>query len=525
MRRSFVFVILSIFSYCVLHNSECIAQYTVFQKRYHAFYDFGVGNSIIPTLDNGFVVSGSTNYVQYGQYDVYILKVDSNGTPQWSRTYAINNETESSNIILSTVDHGFIIGGVFRDFPGNINQRIFLTKVDSTGIPQWIKAYGTMYDDAISSLILTSDGGYLLSANMSYNTTVNVFYLMKLDSIGNIEWTKTYDPGFVLVGKVFSTTDGGYMIGGSTGVGGNLDGCLIKIDTMGGIQWAKKYGGIDDDLTTGFQTIDGGFVLLGSTWSFGMGDNDFFLLKTDSIGNLLWSKTYGNSGYDYGGVACQIGNGFAMIGGGGAALADFNIIKIDSVGNEEWNAYYGGGTWTRYSRGVAWAKDGGIILSGTRNSTFNDADIFFVKTDPIGYTGCAETLWWLTETSPPTFDSVLTLSTSGIIVSSYSPVLIDSFFQVTEFTTCLGVSDGFNKLQTDLPISIFPNPFTTSVTINFSQKQIDGHIRIFDSLGSMVYQKKIAKIIEVLNLEELPQGIYILNVNSENMCYKQMIIK
>ena len=203
-------------------------------------------------------------------------------------------------------------------------------------LTEWNKTYGGAKGDVAMSLVQTSDGGYALAGHTeSFGAGWADFWLVKTDSSGNMLWNKTYggtkdDGGMSLV----RTSDGGYALTGYTeSFGAGLaDFWLVKTDSSGNMLWNKKYGGADLDVAESLvQTSDGGYALAGHTFSFGVGSSDFWLVKTDSSGNMLWNKTYGGANDDGADSLVQTTDGGYALAGRtfsfGVGSSDFWLVK------------------------------------------------------------------------------------------------------------------------------------------------------------------------------------------------------
>ena len=162
-----------------------------------------------------------------------------------------------------------------------------------------------------------------------------IFGWSRLMLLAIMQWNKTYggtsyDWAYALV----QTSDGGYALAGRTasfGAGGD-DFWLVKTDSAGNMQWNKTYGGTNDDMAFALvQTSDGGYALAGYTTSFGAGGLDFWLVKTDSAGNMQWNKTYGGTNNDMAFALVQTSDGGYALAGYTASLAsglDFWLVKL-----------------------------------------------------------------------------------------------------------------------------------------------------------------------------------------------------
>ena len=171
---------------------------------------------------------------------------------------------------------------------------------------RWKQNYGGSRVEMGYSVQQTSDAGYIVTGfTTSYGAGRNDVYLIKTNTVGDTLWTRTYggthnDEGY----SVRQTTDGGYIVAGATASFAdtlNGDVYLIKTNANGDTLWTRTYGGSVSD--TGYfvqQTSDGGYVVAGYTNSFGAGGYDVYVIKTNSSGDTLWTRTYGGTGNDYG---------------------------------------------------------------------------------------------------------------------------------------------------------------------------------------------------------------------------------
>ena len=207
----------------------------------------------------------------------------------------------------------------------------------------WERTFGGNKEDVGISVQQTSDGGFiLLGVTESFGAGGGDFWLIKTDAEGKLLWERTFggeawDYGF----SVQQTSDGGFiLLGGTYSFGaGDSDFWLIKTDAEGKMLWERTFGGRDGDGGISVQqTSDGGFILLGGTESFGAGDGDFWLIKTDAEGKLLWERTFGGSKWDYGISVQQTSDGgFILLGetkSFGAGDGDFWLIKTDAEGRQ-----------------------------------------------------------------------------------------------------------------------------------------------------------------------------------------------
>lgn len=220
----------------------------------------------------------------------------------WSKTYGSSSYDEGHYGLVQTSDGGFAMAGETWSF-GSGGADFYLVRTDAQGNMLWQKAYGGPADDKCYDMIQTSDGGFALAGyTMSYGAGGQDIWLVKTDANGNAEWNQTYGgKGDECALSIVQTSDGGYALAGyTTSYGaGNMDFWLVKTDSSGNAQWNMTYGGPNDDYArTVIQTSDGGYLIGGYTESFGAGGLDAWLVKTDANGVEQWNQTYGGSGDD-----------------------------------------------------------------------------------------------------------------------------------------------------------------------------------------------------------------------------------
>lgn len=287
--------------------------------------------------DKGYIFSGSSN--DRGENtDAWIVKTDASGTALVNKTFG-GAEEDKANSIIQTSDGDYVIGGGYfaHENNGNINYNAWLFKIDSNFILQWSKTYGGL--DEITAVLQKSDGSYM-AAGKTYKTSESETdaYLIKIDANGNEQWKRTFGgTGDDTASSLLETSNGELIIAGNSR--SNQDGrvdadaWLIKTDPSGNELWSKTFGGTKYDSVASIrETSDAGFIIIGYTESFGSGELDGWLIKTDSNGNKKWSKTFGGEKDDRIFSVQQISDGTYILAGQtysyGNGSGDAWLIKV-----------------------------------------------------------------------------------------------------------------------------------------------------------------------------------------------------
>jgi hypothetical protein len=304
--------------------------------------------------------------------------------PGWTRTHGMNIASAPAYCIIQTQDGGYAFAGYYYDGSGTID--LWLVKTDQFGYMLWDKIYGTAIDRWQANwLIQTSDDGFAI-AGMS-DTSNGEFLLVKTDQNGNMQWNKTYGrANYDEAWSVVQTADGGYAIAGATSFFPlGMDFWLVKTDSSGNMLWNQTYGGTgNENAYCMVQTLDGGYALAG-TYAEGSPNTDSWLVRTDSVGNMLWNMKYDASSYDLAFSIAQTNDGgFALAGRTltASTAEDAWLIKTFANGTMQWNKKYGFENYEDFSS-VVQTRDGGYIMAGSTTS-FGSWDSWLLKTDPDG---------------------------------------------------------------------------------------------------------------------------------------------
>lgn len=310
--------------------------------------------------------------------------------PQWQRTIGGSNHDFPYSII-QTNDNGFVVAGYTFSYSSGYED-MYIVKLSFAGSIQWTRSIGGTGNDIGYSIIQTSDGGYAIGGwSNSFGTGYADFYVVKLSSAGSFQWNKVINLANNDYGiSIVQTPDRGLVLAGLSSTGGVFSSSIyiVKLDSGGSYLWSKTYGGGGDEVAFSIaKTTDGGLVTTGYTNSFGLGGNNIQIMKLDGNGTLQWSKTIGGSGPNGQGYSIiqTTDGGYAIAGvteAFGAGSYDMHIVKLDVAGTLLWTRTVGAyGQDLAYS--IVQTSDGGFTAAGRTNS-FGNSDLYVVRLNNAG---------------------------------------------------------------------------------------------------------------------------------------------
>jgi len=358
------------------------------------------GNCVRQLEDGGYIVTGATYSFSKGEYDLWLLRMDENGDTIWTRTYG-GTKRDWGNSVQPTPDGGYIITGTTASF-GAGNYDLWLIKTDSDGDTVWTRTYGGKNIDRGNSIQSTLDGAYIITGSteeiLPYSYP-KYLWVLKIDSLGDTLWTKMYygyNEGFY----VQQTSDNGYIIAGERQtVMGERDLWLLKTDELGDSLWTLIYNWgwneegrpSEERAYSVKETIDGCYITCGHS-SIQVEESGWWIVKTlvlkvDSVGNELWANRYCS------GVCKSIeqlnDDGYVI---GGEIGTDILLLRISEQGEELWTKNYGGDLYD-WANDMQLTDDGGYILTGVVDRDFygvGTGNLFLLKTDSLGLVAVSE---------------------------------------------------------------------------------------------------------------------------------------
>lgn len=420
-----------------------------------------------------------------------LLPVCSEGSPiTFERTYGGTGD-DLCNSVQQTTDGGYIAAGVYDLFN---SAAALLVKTDAYGDTLWTRKFGGAQRAADGRCVWqTTDGGFIFVAGTDFSGPGSN-WLIKTNAIGESLWTRTYGGAARMVEQ---TTDIGYVIVGGTSHLGT-DVYLIKTDSSGDTLWTKTYGGAANDKGNSVQqTRDGGYIIAGQTYSFGSGGEDAWLIKTDSVGETLWTRTFGGDSTESGISALQTNDGGYLVAGWTWSYSDspqLYLVKTDAGGDALWTKTIGiPGCWLEASSAEQ-VKDGGYIIVGSRQDMTVDGlpGVLLVRTDASG-----DTLWTRSfggEDLSAGY-SVHQTTDDGYIIAgqTYASGAGRSDFYLIKTDENGNVAVAEPKASPPrkpmLSIVCAPNPFSSGTMISLSSQASDSKplaLRVYDAQGRLV---------------------------------------
>ena len=493
-----------------------------------------------PTADNGFILAGSSlsgktgtkTAGNNGDLDYWVWKMDANGKLDWQKSLG-GSGFDLLQSIKGTQDGGFILAGTSSSNQGLDKlsdskglSDFWVVKLDAKGQEQWQQTIGGSGQEDLLTVIPTRDGGYILGGSsssaktvISATTTLKIqstakedltlksestrgsmdYWIVKLDSKGNVAWQKTYGGRYSdLLRSLEQTKDGGFILGGysnspesgdktaaSIGIG---DYWVIKTDELGAIEWQNTYGGSgDNQLYVIHQTEDEGYIVGGNTNSPGalttkggsvQSGSDFWLLRLDTKGVVVWSETYNYGKVDILTSLVENSDHSFLVGGYAQSerattakgliqkeiegINDYIALKVNTKGEAVWEKIVGSGG-EDILRKLINTRDGGYLLAGTSNA-----------------------------------------SSSG----DKSTTLGSNDFWVVK------LQDQLVPLAVQSSIEAIPNPVSTFTNIIIGYEYETGMATVVDLAGRTLQQFAISSRTVPIDMSRYPEGIYVVNIKT-----------
>ena len=479
-----------LFSVTMILTCSAFAQVVKFRKVIgNSGYDYGY--SCKQTFDKGYVIGGTTSTFGSGNTDMYIVKTDSMGVPYGQKTIGGIN-IDQGTCIRQTSDSGYVFLGYTNSY-GAGGYDFYLVKMDSSFNIQWTKTYGGTDWDFGNCVAQTTDGGYILcGSTYSYGNGNLDYYLIKTNSLGDTLWTKTYGGSNEDEAKsVVQTSDGGYILTGTTKSLGDTLGDVYTIKTFsnGDTTWTKKFGGLQADKGNDvLESISGGYLVGGETASIGAGSSDALVIRLSLTGSLMNTFTIGNVNADNAASIAELPNGrIGIIGqtkNWGTVNGDmyFTIIRSDF---SFFNSTTYGTLKVDNGFSVEGTADFCFILCGTTTG-FNNflEDVYLIKTDTMGLSGF-----------------------TGSETTFLTSVQDQASFENNKFI-------------------LFPNPANGNITLNLNSTltKEQYEIIIIDVIGKEIAHVNSDSNNVSINTTDFPNGVYFLTLKNKDFISTQKLV-
>lgn len=516
MRKN-IFITTLTFTLLLLTFSFVVAQPTIQWEKSLGGSSNETARHTIQTIDGGYIVVGQSNSNDgdvtgnNGSNDYWLVKLDVNGSIQWQSNYGGSGDDVPAKVV-QTFDKGYFIVGRTGSNDGDVGINlggtdIWVLKVDSLGSLLWKKSLGGSATEIAYDTKQTADSGFVvvghsksIDGDLNGNSGFEDYWVVKLDGFGNIQWQKslggtqpdkaysiqqTYDLGYIVVGESFSAD------GDVTSNNGGRDYWIVKLDDIGNVQWQKNYGGSSHETAWSIeQTQDSGYVVAGSSASNdgdvtghkgGIGVDDYWIIKLDNLGNLLWQKSLGGTSIDKAiGVKQFSDGGYAIVGTTASSDGDVSatygngdywLVKLDSLGNLLWEKNYGG-TFSETTYSFLLTNDNGFIICG--GSTSIDGDV-------TGNHGLGD--FWVVK---------------------------------------LGAITGINEKEKNMML-IYPNPSNNGKYTIEGNLQYES-IEVYDLLGKRVISKTMRNRTTIIDLRGYKKGTYLIKILAKNKVMIKKII-
>ena len=458
--------------------------------------------AIQQTTDGRFIVVGGSSstdgdvWGNHGDSDFWILRLDAAGDTVWTKCYG-GTYDDYAAAIQQTSDSGFVVAGA-------LSGDLWILRLNATGDTVWTKCYGGSMWDYAAAIQQTSDSGFVV-AGETYSSNGDVwghhgdydYWILRLNAAGDTLWTRCYGGSDDdEANAIQQTTDGGFIVAGHSRSddgdvwgnhsNGDYDYWILRLDATGDTVWTKCYGGSRNDWAYDIrQTSDGGFIVAGYASSTdgdvggNHGDSDFWILRLNAAGDILWTKCYGGSMWDYATAIQQTSDsGFIVAGAtysadgdvwGNHGTYDYWILRLDAAGDTLWTRCYGGYN-DDEANAIQQTTDGGFIVAGYSRSTDSDGDV------PGNY---GDYDFWI--------------------------LRLDN-----------GNATGIPTQQLSQAVTIYPNPANNKLIVIASGAKYHGYkqsvAKIYTLQGQLLLQETVTPENPTIDISELAEGLYILKL-------------
>jgi len=383
-----------------------------FSSEYIAAGANYLGPEIPPVIDGNIVTSTKGRYFHYQNIEAILTALIGMGNKGSIQFFTLENNTfnkdskndliwskviggenpEGGRSVIQTSDNGFLVCG-YLAIP-NFNTVLMLIKTDSEGNTEWSSGIGGSGWEYGNSVCELQGGGYAICGlTSSEGSGLEDFFVVKVDLHGLQVWRKTYGgSGLDIATSICETSDEKLLVCGYTESfgAGEDDIYVLKLGENGDEIWAKTFGGSASEIgRKAIEISDGNYAIMGCTGSYGAGKRDIWLIKTDTDGNEIWSKTYGDSRCQDAFSLKETSDGDFIIAGHSDTSSDLleaYLVKTDSEGEKIWSKYFeGSDNFYDYAKDVVETVNGNFLVCGhTKIRQGRKNQVFMFLVDPEG---------------------------------------------------------------------------------------------------------------------------------------------
>ena len=477
----------------------------------------------------GGLIFSSWAWNQFGSSsnDIALISIDNQGDTLWTKTYGRPFNDACFNL-LATNDGGYMLTGYTEtDASSDFGTPIYLIRTDGTGDTLWTRAFGAGRYHLGFDAVECTDGSFLVVGSWG-GAYYDGLYILKVGALGDLMWTKHYDSQIqvgwnewastVSVQCILGTSNGDFFVAGDrAGFSGSF---LAKLNSNGDVLWSGATSDIQfiDQLDP---TSDGGLMISGSY------DSKPLLVRLDANGESQWAKAYvGSASGGSIGSTITSDNGVALVAQTASSntnSSNIYFLKTDSLGEVEYSRMFGDTLWDA-GRGIIEVLNGGYLILGWSQSFGSNTAMYLIRTDSIGSSGCHEyfdattamniDIAWdtleLESLSSATFQYPSSCSIrSGTTLRSLCP--IDQ----------VGHEESIRRLQ---PVQIFPNPARDRFTIVLNSVESTHTVEVWNAQGVQVYRNSDILTRTEISCSSWTSGVYFVKIINAHSSYVRKIV-
>lgn len=484
------------------------------------------GIRTVNTFDGNYITAGSKTDFSPGFWDMYLIKTKNNGDTLWTKTYGGIKEDVAYDVI-ETHDGGYLISGYtysFGPYAGD-STKAYVIRTDNNGDTLWTRIYGGNGNEVFWKSFEQADGSFVCFGSTTSFGINGDIYVLHINSNGDTLLSRHYGTNNPeSIQNCIRTSDKGYLI-----IGNTSDNYLVKLDSLFNIKWSKSYGGAGSEYISGAcLNSNGNVVICGVTSSFGnVGDYETaYTICINSIGDTVWTKCYGFENYNVFTSVIETTDHNILLAGLTLNLTVQHgkglFIKVSAItGDTIWSELNG----LNNGAFIEPAFDGGAIITGQIIDTVNSLTKLYINKTGITFeTGCNPQR--IKARVMPTQTSVQNVATQ---VHSTATKVWGTQTKVSSGGTVVNTlcsTNGIEKLgMQKAEVRMWPNPANGVLTIELKDEEIKD-IRLTDVLGKEVFvARNKSQEPRQIDISGLSEGVYFIEITTGEGRLTQKIIK